>query len=267
MTLLLYFTVVTNHPSHDPDIEHLPFFAISPVFLKSLYSSYYKRPLLFDKFSNYFIALQHQLFYVIMMFGRFNLYANSYGFLVKQLLYGTRKAKGGRWSIAAEIFGCLFFWCWYGYVLRGCGTWQKAAIYLVISHIVTSPVHIQIVLSHFSMSTEDLGVVESFAHRQLRTTTDVICPPWLAFLHGGLHLQVTHHLFPRLPRHNLLAASYFVKQFAQEQGLEYHEFGFRHGNAQVLNVLRGVAEQVSIMGKVARKEVEEKIDTLNQLMQ
>lgn len=31
----------------------------------------------------------------------------------------------------------------------------------------------QIVLSHFSRSTEDLGVLESFPHRQLRTTMDV----------------------------------------------------------------------------------------------
>src|ERR1700722_16742450 len=111
------------------------------------------------------------------------------------------------------------------------------------------------------MSTDDLGPLESFPHRQLRTTTDVICPPWLAFLHGGLHLQVTHHLFPRLPRHNLMAASYFVKEFAEEEGLTYHEFGFRHGNGQVINVLRGVAEQVSLIGKVAQAEVKEKIET------
>jgi sphingolipid 8-(E)-desaturase len=119
------------------------------------------------------------------------------------------------------------------------------------------------VLSHFSRSTADLGPTESFPHRQLRTTTDVICHPSVAFLHGGLHLQVTHHLFPRLPRHNLARASQLVKQFAAEQGLEYAEFGFVDGNAEVRGVLRGVAEQVKIMHMVASEEVKEAVARKN----
>jgi sphingolipid 8-(E)-desaturase len=114
-------------------------------------------------------------------------------------------------------------------------------------------ISLKIVLSHFSRSTCDLGPKESFAHRQLRTTTDVICPEYLAFLHGGLHLQVTHHLFPRLPRHNLKQASQLVKEYAEREGLEYAEFGFVAGNAEVRGVLRHVAEQVSIIGQAARE--------------
>jgi delta8-fatty-acid desaturase len=117
----------------------------------------------------------------------------------------------------------------------------------------------QIVLSHFSRSTADLGTTESFPARQLRTTTDVVCHPSVAFVHGGLHLQVTHHLFPRLPRHNLKRASLLVKDFAAEQGLEYAEFGFAEGNAEVRGVLRGVAEQVRLMGRVAKEEVHEAV--------
>lgn len=110
------------------------------------------------------------------------------------------------------------------------------------------------------MSTADLGTTESFPHRQLRTTTDVICSPSIAFIHGGLHLQVTHHLFPRLPRHNLKRASIFVKEFAQEQGLVYAEFGFLDGNAEVIGVLMGVADQVRLLGRVANVEAKEAIE-------
>lgn len=117
----------------------------------------------------------------------------------------------------------------------------------------------QIILSHWSQSTADLGPTETFAHRQLRTTSDVECPPWLDWVHGGLHLQVTHHLFPRLPRHQLARASVLVKAFARERGLEYAEFGFVEGNREVRGVLRGVAEQVKIMGMVAREEVREAV--------
>lgn len=110
------------------------------------------------------------------------------------------------------------------------------------------------------MSTADLGPNESFPHRQMRTTTDVICHPSVGFVHGGLHLQVTHHLFPRLPRHNLKKASALVKEFAKEQGLVYAEFGFVEGNMEVIGVLRGVAEQVKLVGRVAAAEATEAVD-------
>lgn len=113
------------------------------------------------------------------------------------------------------------------------------------------------------MSTDDLGPTESFPHRQLRTTTDVICPSYLSFLHGGLHLQVTHHLFPRLPRHNLRKASLLVKQFAKEQGLAYAEFGFIRGNGEVLGVLKRVAEQARIVGMVAHTEIQKAMNKVH----
>ena len=105
-----------------------------------------------------------------------------------------------------------------------------------------------------------MGVGESFPDRQLRTSTDVICSPSIEWIHGGLHLQVTHHLFPRLPRHNLRAASALVKEFAKEQGLQYAEFGFVEGNAEVRGVLRQVAEQMRIMRMVADTNIRECIE-------
>ncbi|KAF8168173.1 delta 8-sphingoloid desaturase protein [Crassisporium funariophilum] len=251
--------LVTNHPSHDPDIEHIPFFAISPAFLNSLWSSYYKRTMVFDRFAKIFLSVQHKLFYVVMGFARFNLYVNSYVYLY-QKAFDTKRARGGKWAWRLEITGILFFWTWFGRVLYGCGSWQKALAYLVVSHVVTSPLHVQIVLSHFSMPTGDLGPTESFPHRQMRTTSDVICSESVEFIHGGLHLQVTHHLFPRLPRHNLRRASELVKQFAKEEGLAYSEFGFVDGNQQVIGVLRNVAEQVKILGKVATAEAQEAME-------
>ena len=107
------------------------------------------------------------------------------------------------------------------------------------------------------MSTADLGPIESFPHRQLRTTSDVICSDSVAFMHGGLHLQVTHHLFPRLPRHNLRRASQLVKEFAKQEGLSYAEFGFIDGNQEVIGVLKNVAEQVKILREVAKTEAQE----------
>lgn len=117
------------------------------------------------------------------------------------------------------------------------------------------PLHVQITLSHFGMSTEDYGPNESFASKMLRTTMDIACPTWLDFFHGGLQYQVVHHLFPRMPRHQLRAASEFVQQFADEVGLKYHIYGFVSGNTKVLNVLKDVAMQIQLMKDVAKANV------------
>jgi delta8-fatty-acid desaturase len=133
----------------DPDIQHLPFFAITPAFFKSLYSSYYKRELTFDRFSQAVITAQHRLFYVIMSLARFNLYRLSY-----RHLWITRndpsKARGGHWAWWLEVFALVGFLFWYGRVLVGCGSWQTGLMYLLVSNMVPSPLHVQVALSrHF----------------------------------------------------------------------------------------------------------------------
>lgn len=58
---------------------------------------------------------------------------------------------------------------------------------------------------------------------------DVICDQNIEWIHGGLNLQVTHHLFPRLPRHNLRAASMLVKEYCKEHDIVYREHFFIEG--------------------------------------
>lgn len=97
----------------------------------------------YDRFAKITIAIQHKLFYIIMMFARFNLYANSYGFLFNKF-FDTKRARGGRWAFWLEIVGLVFFWSWFGAVLYGCGSWKMALAYLAVSHVVTSPLHVQV---------------------------------------------------------------------------------------------------------------------------
>ena len=48
-----------------------------------------------------------------------------------------------------------------------------------------------------------------------------------------------------------------VKQFAQDEGLTYAEFGFVEGNREVVGVLKEVAEQVKLVKRVAEAEARE----------
>ncbi|KAL5003732.1 fatty acid desaturase-domain-containing protein [Aspergillus recurvatus] len=238
--------IVTNEPEHDPDIEHMPFFAISHRFFMNLRSTYYDRVMYFDAFSNFMLKYQHYLYYPILLFGRFNLYRLSWEYLI--LGQGPRKGPAW-WHRWFEIAGQIFFWTWFGYgvLYRSIPTWGSRLGFLFISHMVTAPVHVQITLSHFAMSTADLGVQESFPQKMLRTTMDVDCPTWLDFFHGGLQFQAIHHLYPRIPRHNLRRTQKLVLEFCRDTGIPYALFTFTDGNKEVIGRLGDIAKQVRIL--------------------
>ncbi|KAB8253237.1 putative fatty acid desaturase [Aspergillus flavus] len=240
--------IVTNAPEHDPDIEHMPFFAISHRFLTSLRSTYYERIMTFDAFANFMLRYQNYLYYPILLFGRFNLYRLSWEYL----LCGQAPKKGPAWWHRwFEMAGQVFFWYWFGYavVYRSIPDWSSRLIFILISHMVTAPLHVQITLSHFAMSTADLGVNESFPQKMLRTTMDVDCPTWLDFFHGGLQFQAIHHLYPRIPRHNLRRTQKLVMEFCRDTGIPYAVFTFYDGNKEVIGKLGDVAKQVRILDK------------------
>ena len=56
---------------------------------------------------------------------------------------------------------------------------------------------------------------------QLRTTMNVATPEWLDYIHIGLQFQIEHHLFPRLPRHNLRKARAKVRAICKKYVLAW----------------------------------------------
>lgn len=244
--------LITNDPVHDPDIQHLPFFAVSTRLFGNVYSTYYEKFLWFDKFAELMIPLQNYTYYPILCFGRFNLYRLSW----THVLLGQGPKKGiAAWFRWYELFGLMFFNYWFFYlVVYRCipDSWATRFNYIMVSHITTMIVHVQITLSHFAMSMSDLGTSESFVSRQMRTTMDVDCPEWFDYFHGGLQFQAIHHLFPRVPRHNFRAIQPLVIQFCEKVGLKYSIYGFVDGNEKVIGKLAEVAQQAKILHDCTR---------------
>ncbi|GAA5952488.1 hypothetical protein JCM3765_001985 [Sporobolomyces pararoseus] len=290
--------LVTNAPEHDPDIQHLPFFAISNKFFASLKSTYYNRILALDGFARFVLPYQHRLYYIVMCFARFNLFALSYSFLLTN--WPAKKSPLFKLRIL-ELTGISMFWVWFAKVLMSIDTVPHRFLYLLTSFAVTSPLHVQIVLSHFSQPVSILPasksasslpiplssaeLLESHPHRQLRTTMDIASPPYLDFLHGGLNFQTPHHLLPRVPRFRFRAVAKEVQKWVEEEnrdikvdeksgrkvwrgkielgeneGLEYKKMTFVEGNKSVLGVLKDVADQARLLCKVAEKEAKGELD-------
>ncbi|KAI9502610.1 fatty acid desaturase-domain-containing protein [Coemansia spiralis] len=230
--------IVTNDVDNDPDIQHLPFFAISTRFFESRYSTYYQRVMEFDPAARLLVSLQDKLYYPIMCFARFNLYFLSWNYLLFSSFAPYRYLE----------IGCIgLFFVWFSWLVSHIPTWQYLALYMFVSHSISAILHIQITLSHFAMSTESPDPVhECFAARQVRTTMDVICPRWLDWFHGGLQFQVEHHIFPRLPRHKLVAVQPMVKALCRKHGMDFKEFSFIDGNVYTVRWLGEVASRVKL---------------------
>ncbi|OMH80840.1 Delta(8)-fatty-acid desaturase [Zancudomyces culisetae] len=230
--------IVTNQPENDPDIQHLPFMAISPVFFfNDLYSTYYKRSLKFDAFSNLLVQIQHKSYYIIMTFGRYNLYVLSW-------VHVLFKVKGPQKYF--ELLGLTGFWVWYSFLLSFLPSYKLILLQIWLSHSIAAILHVQLTLSHFGMPVHSPNPeTECFMVRQIRTSLDIVCPSWMDWFHGGLHFQVEHHLFPRLPRHNLPYVKTLVKKLCEKHGIKYSELSFFNANVFTLGVMENTANTLT----------------------
>ncbi|KAI4136328.1 MAG: hypothetical protein LQ341_005681 [Variospora aurantia] len=247
--------LVTNHHEHDPDIQNAPLFAISPSYLSTFHSSYYNFTFAWDRVAELAIPFQRYTYYPIMGVARFNLYFLSWCHLLSPR---SKTLGAAAWTRPTEICFMLIYWFLFGYCLvwRSIPTWPLRIMFVLVSHIITMPLHVQITLSHWSMSTSDFGEAESFPQHQLRTTMDVECPAWLDFMHGGLQFQAVHHLFPGVPRHNLRRLQQLVIRFCEETNIKYKRLGFVAGNKDVLGKLGEVANQLEWMLKCQKHMAE-----------
>jgi fatty acid desaturase len=76
--------------------------------------------------------------------------------------------------------------------------------------------------NHKGMEMYD-GEEPSFLDRQVRSSRNVRGNAFTSYLLGGLNHQIEHHLFPSMPRPNLVRARPLVRSFCKEVGLPYAE--------------------------------------------
>ena len=251
--------IVCNSIEHDPDIQHLPVLCCDEeICAKPYWSTYHSKEFAMDAASRFIVSHQHYLFYPVMAVARFNLYLQGILLLIKE--------PKTVWKAQYEALGLVAFWMWF---LSLCsyleGTWTTLA-FLLLSHGIAGILHVQICLSHFSMNvyhgnTYDTamdgkgvelhrqngveyssgGAVDDWFRTQLCSTMNISCPEWMDWFHGGLQFQIEHHLFPRLPRHNLRKARALVKPFAEKYGVDYHEVSFYQSNLETFKGLKSTA--------------------------
>jgi delta8-fatty-acid desaturase len=62
------------------------------------------------------------------------------------------------------------------------------------------------------------------------------------WFHGGLQFQVIHHLWPKIPRHNLRTVKPMLIAFCKQHDLQYNQATFVQCNQMMLSKLKETAK-------------------------
>ena len=221
----------TNVKEEDPDIIHMPIFSISEKLLVPFYHNFLHEFVIVDKFAVLLIRIQHMTIFPILLFARFNLYAQSLIHIVN--LYDS--------YVQVEKIGFCLFFCWQMAILYSFG-FVKFMIFFLFSHLVSGILHFQIVISHWmsEVKSTEQQQIDHFLHT-LETTVDVNCSKHLDWFHIGLQFQIAHHMFPKLPRSRLREATNLIKAICFKHNLPYKSASFFELNVQLYDVMKNVA--------------------------
>lgn len=224
-----------NSLDHDPDLQHIPVFAVSDTLFNSITSRFYGRKLSFDWVARFMVSYQHWTFYPVMCVGRINLFVQTF------LLLFSRRDVPDR---ALNIFGIAVFWTWFPLLVSCLPDWTERVAFVLICMCVTSIQHIQFCLNHFSANVYmGAPMANDWFEKQTKGTIDISCATWMDWFHGGLQFQLEHHLFPRLPRCHLRRVSPIVRDLCKKHSLPYRSFSFWDANVRTIATLRAAALQ------------------------
>ena len=245
--------VVCNAIEHDPNIQHMPMLCITQkIFRRArFWDTYHHKWVGMDDVAHLLVSYQHLFFYPLMALGRWNLYVQGLIYLISQH-DKTHFRK-------TELAGLAVFFTWMFSVALAMPSWVQTVSWVMVSHAVAGILHVQIVLSHWAMHSYEgrayTGPDDEWYITTMRTTMNVLTEPWFDWVHIGLQFQVEHHLFPRLPRHNLRIARDMVKEVVAKHfptgsdearrlfptGEAYHEPTFFAGNLEMWRALKQAA--------------------------
>ncbi|EYU32187.1 hypothetical protein ABFS83_02G169300 [Erythranthe nasuta] len=225
--------IACNSLDYDPDLQHLPVFAVSTTLFDSIRSHFYGRELTFDYLSRFFVCYQHLTYYPVMCVARFNLYLQTF-----LLLFSKRKIP----DRALNILGILVFWTWFPLLVMCLPNWTERVLFVLASFCVCAIQHVQFTLNHFAANVY-VGSPKGndWFEKQTSGTIDIACSPSMDWFFGGLQFQLEHHLFPRLPRCQLRNISPMVQELCKKHNLPYRSLSFFEANKVTLQTLRSAA--------------------------
>jgi fatty acid desaturase len=152
---------------------------------------------------------------------------------VQRLIRERNRAAGMEGALLA-LHAALYLTCIF-WVLSP----LKAVAFIVLQQAVFSVyLGCSFAPNHKGMPLVDPDSGLSFARRQVITSRNVTGGWFTNLALGGLNFQIEHHLFPSMPRPNLVRAQSIVRAFCLDNGLSYTEDSLTGSYRKTIRSLR-----------------------------
>jgi len=215
--------LLTNRPIGDPQINNLPSLVFSEREIELFERT--RRP--FTDGEKLTMATQHIWFLPMMLlYGRIN--------IVRKNLRRAWRRRDSHYFAGLAIHIGL----WLGLLAQGSFAPVYALCFIPTALAISGILHIQLLLSHIyaprllAEEQHSLGMKIQIESNQNVSTT--FLDDWF---HGGLQHHIEHHLFPRLPRHNLAKARAEVRALSEKHSLPYRSDPFI---VCIIDMIRGL---------------------------
>jgi fatty acid desaturase len=155
--------------------------------------------------------------YIIFWGAMFFMYpafiAKSYSFVIRKKLYG---------ELILMLLQLPLIWGTVFYILP----FSDALIVLLTLNFTLSPwLAFGFITNHLGCEVFDYeeGKNLSWMELQMRTSRSLKGGLFIHWFYGGLNTQIEHHLFPKVPRFNLLKVQQMTRDFARKHDIPYFE--------------------------------------------
>jgi fatty acid desaturase len=158
---------------------------------------------------------QAELFFPLMLLRSTGLYVSGFQDAYRRRKDRSARAEGLVLLAHAALYLTLTFW-----VLS-----PLKAIAFIAVHQAAFSLYLgcSFAPNHKGMPLIDGDTEASFAQRQVVTARNLTGGRLVSFIFGGLNYQIEHHLFPTMPRPNLVRAQAMVRAFCRDNRLGYAE--------------------------------------------
>jgi len=241
---------VPNVQNYDPDIDTMPFLAWSEKVIEGE----------LDGLPHVLIQYQY-LFYLPL------LAAARLSWVIQSILYAMYSPNvRSDFTRRVEVSTLCAHYVWVLFLAVGGLGIVKGILFILLSQAFAG----LLLASAFSLNHNGMIILDpssqnsmEFNKLQIVTARDVRGGP-LNFFHwfmGGLDMQIEHHLFPTIPRHNLRQVQSEIEPLCKKYNILYHQTGFWNGTKELFSKLYSVAQtqnldQQSGPNKKSNKKIE-----------
>ena len=215
-----------NVAGFDPDIDTLPFLAWSEKLIEGE----------LEGLPQFLVKYQYIFYFPLLSAARIS-------WLIQSFLFGLYKSAPAKRN--TEVITLLLHYTWYFSVIYFTLTWKEAILFVILSQATTG----LFLASAFSLGHNGMSIITKntfnetdFNKLQILTGRDVSGPSFVHWFMGGLDLQVEHHLYPKIPRHNLSTVQQYVVKICKDNNIHHHMTGFWDGTKETISTLFTVSE-------------------------